>query len=138
MVKYIAFAVIVVVIALVSYMNLQHAPERTELPTVQKTTEGVEAPVETPVEETKIAPAVEKKSDIPEIPEKMVLETKPEVKTDLLHAQEEPEGVEDEEMEEEDETPTVKRSQLIGGANVEWVEPKPKDESDKFGQPPGW
>ena len=36
----------------------------------------------------------------------------------------------------EDETPTVKRSRLIGGADVEWIEPKPKDPNDKFGEPP--
>lgn len=36
----------------------------------------------------------------------------------------------------EDETPSVKRSQLIGGADVEWIEPKPKEPGDKFGKPP--
>ncbi|BAF73026.1 hypothetical protein [Sulfurovum sp. NBC37-1] len=40
------------------------------------------------------------------------------------------------EEEAEDETPSVKRSQLIGGADVEWIEPKPKDPDNKFGEPP--
>lgn len=32
--------------------------------------------------------------------------------------------------------PRVERSKLIGGADVVWVEPKPKDPDNKFGEPP--
>ena len=32
--------------------------------------------------------------------------------------------------------PMVYREHLIGGANVEWIPPKPKDPDDKFGEPP--
>jgi len=32
--------------------------------------------------------------------------------------------------------PTAPRAHLIGGANVEWIPPKPKDPGDKFGEPP--
>ena len=42
----------------------------------------------------------------------------------------------EEDEEAEDETPSVRRSQLIGGADVEWIEPKPKDPNNKFGEPP--
>jgi len=38
--------------------------------------------------------------------------------------------------EEEDAAPSVRRDQLIGGAGVEWIPPKVKDPSDKFGKPP--
>ena len=41
-----------------------------------------------------------------------------------------------EDEEAEDETPSVERSRLIGGADVEWIEPKPKDPDNKFGEPP--
>ena len=36
----------------------------------------------------------------------------------------------------EDETPSVPKSKMIGGADVEWIPPKPKDPNDKFGEPP--
>ena len=42
----------------------------------------------------------------------------------------------DEKGEEVAETPTVPRSELIGGAAVEWIPPRPKDPNDKFGEPP--
>lgn len=42
----------------------------------------------------------------------------------------------DERGEEKDESPTVERNRLIGGANVEWIEPQPKKPGDKFGKPP--
>jgi len=32
--------------------------------------------------------------------------------------------------------PMVSRKHLIGGANVEWIPPQPKDLDDKFGEPP--
>ena len=36
----------------------------------------------------------------------------------------------------DDSAPTVARDKLIGGANVVWEEPKPKDPNNKFGEPP--
>lgn len=33
-------------------------------------------------------------------------------------------------------TSGVKRSQLIGGADIVWIEPKPKDSENTFGKPP--
>ena len=42
----------------------------------------------------------------------------------------------DEDSDEEDDTPLVEKEKLIGGANVEWEEPKPKDPNNKFGEPP--
>ena len=36
----------------------------------------------------------------------------------------------------DDSAPTVTRDKLIGGADVEWIEPKPKDPNNKFGEPP--
>jgi len=32
--------------------------------------------------------------------------------------------------------PAVSPGHLIGGAEVQWIPPKPKDSSDKFGEPP--
>lgn len=46
----------------------------------------------------------------------------------------EDEGTGDEEA--EDEASYVKRTHLIGGADVVWEPPKPKDSEDKFGEPP--
>ena len=36
----------------------------------------------------------------------------------------------------DDNAPIVERNKLIGGANVEWEEPKSKDPNNKLGEPP--
>jgi hypothetical protein len=136
MVKYVVLGVMVAVIAFVSYRSLQREPAETHLLSKQKM-ESVEAATETSKPVTKPASKVEKPEVVLDVPEKKIPVAKSEVNIDALHA-EEPEGVDDEDMEEEDEIPTVKRSQLIGGADVEWIEPKPREDGDVFGKPPGW
>lgn len=47
------------------------------------------------------------------------------------------ENIDNEDEEDDvDAGPLVKRSKLIGGADVVWEEPKPKDPNNKFGEPP--
>lgn len=41
-----------------------------------------------------------------------------------------------EEKKAESKINVVKRSRLIGGADVVWIEPKPKDSENTFGEPP--
>jgi len=71
-----------------------------------------------PAEKTKVVSAVSKPQDESTVVESLAISN----------------DIDDEEAEEE--TPSVKRSQLIGGADVEWIEPKPKDPENKFGEPP--
>jgi hypothetical protein len=130
--KYIAVGVIFVLIVIASYKGLQSDQAKTEVP--KSHSEELETPAAISDMPAKPAPAVkmeEKKLAAP-IKKAPVLHTEVKERT-LSREVNDP----DEEMpEEEDDTPTVKRNELIGGANVEWIEPKPREDGDKFGQPP--
>ena len=120
MVKY---AIIIVFAALLYWaLSEKSSPDKSVSATVGKTTAAT-------VEETE---AVQKKSTSdsteqarPDESEEVVTETKREsdVQSEETVAAE---------MKEE---PAPKRK-LVGGADVVWIEPEPKDENDKFGTPP--
>ncbi|WP_292663862.1 hypothetical protein, partial [Nitratifractor sp.] len=53
-----------------------------------------------------------------------------------MHTVEERAALNGNKSKEENKSSTVKRNQLIGGADVEWIEPQPREPGDKFGKPP--
>ena len=127
MLKYIALAVIFIIIIIASYIGLQ---EETQTPISQsiklepaaKSTHLSTQTVPETVKETKSVAVTEEKAPAPA----------PEVIESTL-----PDETDDPESEVSDkETATVKRSQLIGGADIEWIEPKPRAEDGQFGRPP--
>jgi len=83
---------------------------------------------------TEIELEIKEKTERVEVSKKKTEVLEPEVEESTLTN--ETNDLNEESPEEEDDTPTVKRSQLIGGADVEWIEPKPRPEDGKFGRPP--
>lgn len=84
-------------------------------------------------------PAVEVSEDVRSVVKKKDIEAVSDVEEESISSVK-PDTTEtvksDENEEREDERPSVKRNQLIGGADVVWEEPKPKDPNNKFGEPP--
>ena len=125
MLKYIALAVIFILIVFASYKGLQ---VETQVPKSQS------REVDPEVTSTELPTQAVPKTESVIVSDKKASAPNPEVKESTL-----PTETNDlnEEVSEED-TPTVKRSQLIGGADVEWEEPKPRSDDDDFGEPPAW
>ncbi len=125
MLKYIALAVIFIFILIIiaSYKGLQ---VETQAPTSQSKklepeVKSTDLPTQA-VEEIKSVAVSKEKAPAPET----------EVTESTL-----PNETNDPGSEVSDkETATVKRSQLIGGADVEWEEPEPRSPDNKFGEPP--
>jgi len=124
MLKYIAFVVIFAII-IVSYIGLQ---EETQIP-INQSRES-ETTVKNTQQSTHTVPKAAKKIKSVDVSEEKAPDL--EVAESTL-----PDESDDLESQASDEkAATVKRSQLIGGADVVWIEPEPKDENDKFGTPP--
>ena len=123
MLKYIALTVIFILIIIASYKGLQVETQvpKSQSKEVDMEVTSTELPTQA-VEEIKSVAVSKEKAPAPD----------PEVKENTLTTET---NDLNEEVSEED-APTVKRSQLIGGADVEWEEPKPRSEDDKFGMPP--
>jgi hypothetical protein len=134
MVKYIALGVAFVVIVFMAYKGLQVDQTKTEVPGSHIDKVEASAPInERPAEPAPVVKMQEKKIAEP-IKKAPALQT--EVKEHTLSR--EVNDLNEKTLEEEHNAPTVKRSQLIGGADVEWIEPKPREDGDVFGKPPGW
>ena len=133
--KYFVVGVFVLLIAVAGYLLFRGGPAKAPVkPKVEKVgkrpTERrgpVRATVSKPVEEAEeaSAPSPEKKE--------MAVQSEAEMATPAPEEDDAEKG----EAEVEDEKPTVRRSRLIGGADVEWIEPKEREGDDKFGPPPG-
>ena len=131
MLKYIAFAVIFIVIIFASYKGLQR---ETQAPTSQ--IRELDTEVTSTEMSTEAEPETEEKTERVAVSEKKAPAPDPEVEESTLTNK--TNDLNEESPKEEDDTPTVKRSQLIGGADVEWIEPKPRSDDDGFGEPPVW
>lgn len=131
--KYISLAAAFAFVAIVSYKGLQDDGQIGEV-TVNVSEKSTPEPEITHPLPAKQEIEAERKQEEVKIPEKRAMpESKPETIEKKVSDNEE---MSDPDDEEEDDTPTVKRSQLIGGADVEWIEPKPRSPDDKFGEPP--
>ena len=125
MVKYIAFAVILLLVIFASYKGLQ---VETEAPIIQS--KEVEPAAESTQPPIDVTPEVKKETKKVEIPDTKVKEgiiSEEKLADDVVGSEEEA---------SEEDAPAVRRDQLIGGADVEWEEPKPRDPNNKFGEPP--
>ena len=129
MLKYIALALIFILVIFVSYKGLQ--VER-EVPKSQS--KELDKEVSITEMSTEIELEIKEKTERVEVSKKKTEVLEPEVEENTLTN--ETNDLNEESAEEEYDTPTVKRSQLIGGADVEWIEPKPRPEDGKFGRPP--
>ncbi len=119
---------IVVILVLVSmvlfYLSLQYSKPKEDK--------------EIMVTQSKVADIEKRNSLQKEIMEKeKIAETKPTI-TDVTSNDKAEKIVDDEKAfdEENDDAPVVRREKLIGGADIEWEEPKPRSLDDKFGEPP--
>ena len=127
MLKYITLAVILLFVIFASYKGLQEETQtpvsqsREPEPAAKNTQLSTQAVLEAE-KETKSVDVSEEKAPAP-APE-VIESTLPDERDDL------------ESQASDEETATVKRSQLIGGADVVWIEPKPRPKDDQFGTPP--
>ena len=134
MVKYIAVGVIFVLIVIASYKGLQVDHAKIKVPESHVNEVEASAAISDIPEEPVPAVKMEEKKVAAPIKKAPALHTEVKART-LSKEANDPDEVT---LEEEDDTPTVKRGQLIGGADVEWIEPKPREDGDKFGEPPAW
>lgn len=126
MIKYIAMAVMAIAIVFSVYIELK-TPKSLKIDsthTVETSTKTKESakPQEGSVTAADNAQA-STKNDMPEMTTKEVEYT----------------GDDDEispKEREDDKAPVVSRQKLIGGADVEWIEPKAKSPDNRFGLPP--
>ena len=126
MLKYITLAVILLFVIFASYKGLQEETQtpisqsREPEPAAKSTELPTQAVLPDAAKETKSVDVSEEKAPAPEV-----------IESTLADETDDPESEASDE-----EAPTVKRSQLIGGADVEWIEPEPRPEDDQFGTPP--
>jgi len=128
MIKYLVLAVIAIVIVVLGYIALktEKRPQTVNKQTVERSAETKESAK--PQEESAIAAEntqASTKTDSPEVANKEVDYTDDEDDDEISP-----------EEREDDKAPVVSREKLIGGADVEWTEPKEKSPDNKFGLPP--
>ena len=129
----------VLVVALILYLGFrEYGAETISHPAKKEQRVQQDRMPETEEKDQEAHLAATVKKEIEKPLEAKTVSMPPKQADDSFAADEKQEAFDDTEEDEEeaDETPSVKRSQLIGGADVEWIEPKPKDPDNKFGEPP--
>ena len=130
-------AVLVAALGVLYVQFFSEESERKDARTVQKTLpQSHEKEFDEPVKNTALTPTREESEEEAQEVQAVSMPEEADVQTD--NAIDEDEYEEDEQDEKEDAmAPVVPRDKLIGGADVEWEEPKEKSEKDgPFGLPP--
>ena len=132
-------AAFLIVAALVLYLGYNAQEPENSQPAIK--TEVEKSPKEEKKQE-KVKP-VEKKEAIKNTQENKTTASRPEQKIEEYKETEKTVLIDDDEYEEDEQdekedarAPVVSRDKLIGGADVEWTEPKERPADSIFGLPP--